>query len=94
MAASLKVREAAESCPGRESLLWKRLPEQAIPAALASNAGEDKIDALLELRSHRSGNSNSGVTHRASPEKSTQHGFQPTLLNIQFRLLASLPAVF
>ena len=68
---------------------------EAIPAALASNAGEDKIDALLELRSlHRSGNSNSGVTQSGKPEKSTQHGFQPTLLNIQFRLLASLPAVF
>lgn len=70
MAASLKVREAAESCPGRERLAMEAFARalEAIPAALASNAGEDKIDALLELRSlHRSGNSNSGVTQSGKP---------------------------
>ena len=70
MAASLKVREAAESCPGRERLAMEAFARalEAIPAALASNAGEDKIDALLELRSiHRSGNSNSGITQSGKP---------------------------
>jgi len=65
MAASLRVREAAENCPGRERLSIEAFARalEGIPAALAANAGEDKIDVLLELRSlHRSGQINSGIT--------------------------------
>jgi len=68
--ASLKVREAAEKCPGRERLSMEAFARalEAIPSALASNAGEDKIDALLELRSlHRSGKINSGITQSGKP---------------------------
>ena len=41
---------------------------EGIPAALSANAGEDKIDALLELRSlHRAGQIDSGITHSGKP---------------------------
>jgi chaperonin GroEL (HSP60 family) len=41
---------------------------EAIPSALATNMGEDRIDSLLELRSmHRSGQSNSGITQSGKP---------------------------
>tara|TARA_Y100001954_G_scaffold56852_2_gene61274 strand:- start:4561 stop:6150 length:1590 start_codon:yes stop_codon:yes gene_type:complete len=70
MAASLKVREAAERNPGRERLAMEAFARalEGIPSALASNAGEDKIDSLLELRSlHRSGKINSGITQSGKP---------------------------
>ena len=70
MAASLRVREAAENCSGRERLSMEAFARaiESIPAALAENAGEDKIDALLELRSlHRSGKINSGITQSGKP---------------------------
>ena len=70
MAASLKVREAAESCSGRERLAMEAFARalEGIPSALAANAGEDKIDSLLELRSlHRSGKTNSGITQSGTP---------------------------
>ncbi|MBJ47264.1 MAG: hypothetical protein CMB59_05155 [Euryarchaeota archaeon] len=70
MAASLKVREAAENCPGRERLSMEAFARalEGIPAALSANAGEDKIDALLELRSlHRAGKTDSGITQSGKP---------------------------
>ena len=70
MAASLKVRESAERNPGRERLAMEAFARalEGIPSALASNAGEDKIDSLLELRSlHRSGKINSGITQSGKP---------------------------
>ena len=70
MAASLKVREAAENCPGRERLSMEAFARalEGIPAALSVNAGEDKIDALLELRSlHRAGKTDSGITQSGKP---------------------------
>ena len=70
MAASLKVREAAENCSGRERLSMEAFARalEGIPAALAANAGEDKIDALLELRSlHRSGQINGGIMQSGKP---------------------------
>ena len=70
MAASLKVREIAENCPGRERLAMEAFARalEGIPAALAANAGEDKIDSLLELRSlHRAGEINSGIAQSGSP---------------------------
>ncbi|MEE2984602.1 MAG: TCP-1/cpn60 chaperonin family protein [Candidatus Thermoplasmatota archaeon] len=70
MAASLKVREAAENYAGRERLSMEAFSRalEAIPAALATNTGEDRIDSLLELRSlHRSGKENSGITHSGKP---------------------------
>ncbi len=65
MATSLRVREAAENCSGRERLSMEAFARaiESIPAALAANAGEDRIDTLLELRSlHRSGKIDSGIT--------------------------------
>ena len=65
MAASLRVRESAERCAGRERLSMEAFARalEGIPASLAANAGEDKIDTLLELRSlHRAGQTNSGIT--------------------------------
>ena len=70
IAASLRVREAAEKCPGRERLSMEAFSRalEAIPAALATNNGEDRIDALLELRSmHRAGHSNAGITQSGKP---------------------------
>ena len=70
MAASLRVREAAEKCSGRERLSMEAFSRalEAIPAALATNTGEDRIDTLLELRSmHRAGNSNAGITQSGKP---------------------------
>lgn len=70
MAASLRVREAAENCAGRERLSMEAFSRalEAIPAALATNTGEDRIDSLLELRSmHRAGKINSGITQIGKP---------------------------
>ena len=74
IAASLRVREAAEKCPGRERLSMEAFSRalEAIPASLATNNGEDRIDALLELRSlHRSGKTNSGITQSGKPGEIT-----------------------
>ena len=70
IAASLKVREVAENCAGRERLSMEAFSRalEAIPAALAINTGTDQIDALLELRSlHRAGNSGAGITQSGAP---------------------------
>ena len=70
MAASLRIREAAEGCAGRERLAMEAFARalEGIPAALAINAGGDRIDSLLQLRSlHRSGKTNSGITQSGSP---------------------------
>ena len=70
LAASLRVREVAERCPGRERLSMDAFSRslEAIPAALATNNGGDRIDTLLELRAlHRSGNTNSGITQSGKP---------------------------
>ena len=70
VAASLKVREAAENCAGRERLSMEAFSRslEAIPAALAINTGTDQIDALLELRSmHRAGDFNAGITQSGIP---------------------------
>ncbi len=70
MAASLKVRETAESCSGRERLSMEAFSRalEAIPAALAINTGTDRIDALLELRSmHRAGVSDAGINQSGAP---------------------------
>ena len=71
MAASLKVREAAENCPGRRTVYggFARALE-GIPAALSANAGEDKIDALLELLITQAGKTDSGITQSGKPEPS------------------------
>ena len=64
MAASLAIKEASESCAGRERLAMEAFARalEAIPATLADNAGIDRLDALLELRaSHRQGNFNHGI---------------------------------
>ena len=70
MAASLKVRETAEGCSGRERLSMEAFSRalEAIPAALATNTGTDRIDALLELRSmHRAGVSDAGINQSGAP---------------------------
>ena len=75
MAASLKIREAAEKCSGRERLSMEAFARalESIPSALATNTGEDKIDTLLELRAlHRSGQTDAGVTRSGKPGKITE----------------------
>jgi len=70
MAASLRVREVAENCAGRERLSMEAFSRalEAIPAALATNTGTDRIDALLELRAlHRSGNTSAGINQSGAP---------------------------
>ena len=70
MASSLKVREIAEECSGRERLSMEAFARalEAIPSALATNTGEDKIDALLELRAlHRGGQIDAGITCTGKP---------------------------
>ena len=70
MASSLKVREIAEECSGRERLSMEAFARalEAIPSALATNTGEDKIDALLELRAlHRGGQIDAGITYTGKP---------------------------
>ena len=64
IAASLAVKETAESNPGRERLAMEAFARalEAIPATLASNAGQHRLDALLSLRSlYRSGVKHSGI---------------------------------
>ena len=66
MAASLAIKEDAESQGGRERLAMEAFARalEAIPASLATNAGHDHLDTLLTLRSlHRDGSPNSGVQH-------------------------------
>jgi len=70
MAASLAVREVAETHGGRERLSMEAFSRalEAIPASLAGNTGADRIDTLLELRSlHRGGDSNAGINHAGVP---------------------------
>tara|TARA_B100000287_G_scaffold130910_2_gene123084 strand:+ start:381 stop:1943 length:1563 start_codon:yes stop_codon:yes gene_type:complete len=70
MAASLEVRKRSEHCAGRERLSMEAFSRalEAIPAALATNTGRDRIDSLLELRSlHGSGESDAGITRTGSP---------------------------
>ncbi len=70
MAASMAIREEAETCGGRERLAMEAFSRalEAIPVSLAANTGADKIDTLLELRSlHRKGNFNAGIDHSGAP---------------------------
>lgn len=69
-AASLKVKEIAETNSGRERLAMEAFARalESIPATLAANNGRDRIDTLLELRSmHRNGNSDFGVSQSGLP---------------------------
>ena len=64
IAASLAIKEKAESNSGRERLAMEAFARalEAIPATLASNAGQHRLDALLSLRSlHRKGIENTGI---------------------------------
>jgi len=64
IAASLTIKEKAESNAGRERLAMEAFARalEAIPATLASNAGQHRLDALLSLRSlQRSTIKNSGI---------------------------------
>jgi chaperonin GroEL (HSP60 family) len=64
IAASLAIKEAAEVQGGRERLAMEAFARalEAIPAVLATNAGHDHLDTLLELRAHhRDGSAESGV---------------------------------
>ena len=72
IAASLAIREAAETKSGRERLGMEAFSRalEAIPATLAENIGSDRLDTLLELRSlHRAGNKNSGVGKEGMPDR-------------------------
>ncbi|MEM2321575.1 MAG: TCP-1/cpn60 chaperonin family protein, partial [Candidatus Bathyarchaeia archaeon] len=58
------IREYAQSLPGREQLAAQSFAEavEAIPTALAENAGLDPIDILSELRArHERGETWAGV---------------------------------
>ena len=64
MSASLLVREKAELNSGRERLAMEAFARalESIPATLASNAGQHRLDALLSLRAlQRNNTSNSGI---------------------------------
>ena len=70
IAASLAIREAAETKSGRERLGMEAFSRalEAIPATLAENIGGDRLDTLLQLRSlHRAGKKNSGVGKEGDP---------------------------
>ena len=72
IAASLAIREAAETKSGRERLGMEAFSRalEAIPATLAENIGSDRLDTLLELRSlHRAGKKNSGVGKEGMPDR-------------------------
>jgi chaperonin GroEL (HSP60 family) len=64
IAAALHLREWAESISGRQRLAVEGFARalETIPSTLALNAGEDQIDALLQLRAaHRNQSSRFGV---------------------------------
>ena len=72
MSASLSVRQEAEKCSGRERLSMEAFARalEAVPAALATNTGGDRIDSLLQLRSmHHSGKNSSGISHSGDPSE-------------------------
>ena len=67
MSASLFVREQAELNPGRERLAMEAFARalESIPATLASNAGQHRLDALLSLRAvQRNNTSESGINKK------------------------------
>ena len=67
MSASLFVRENAELNPGRERLAMEAFARalESIPATLASNAGQHRLDSLLSLRAlQRNNTSNSGINKK------------------------------
>jgi len=71
MSASLLVREKAELNPGRERLAMEAFARalESIPATLASNAGQHRLDALLSLRAlHRNNTSNGGINKNGEAE--------------------------
>ena len=71
MSASLIVREKAELNPGRERLAMEAFARalEAIPATLASNAGQHRLDALLSLRAlHRNNAPNGGISKSGEAE--------------------------
>ena len=64
MSASLVVREKAELHPGKERLAIEAFARalESIPATLASNAGQHRLDSLLSLRAlQRNGSRNAGI---------------------------------
>jgi chaperonin GroEL (HSP60 family) len=72
ISASLAIRKEAETCSGRERLSMEAFARalEAIPAALATNTGEDRIDALLQLRSmHHGGNNSAGINRFGEPSE-------------------------
>ena len=69
IAAALHLRELAEATAGRHRLAIEAFSRalEAIPVALASNAGEDQIDTLLKLRAaHRNESVDFGVSKDGS----------------------------
>ena len=78
MSASLSVRQEAEKCSGRERLSMEAFARalEAIPAALSTNTGGDRIDSLLQLRSmHHSGKKTSGINGFAERNMTPASGF-------------------
>jgi chaperonin GroEL (HSP60 family) len=64
MGASLRIKEAAETHPGRERLAMEAFARalETVPSTLAQNAGVERLDTLLALRAaHRSGAWGSGI---------------------------------
>ncbi|MGB2031257.1 MAG: TCP-1/cpn60 chaperonin family protein [Candidatus Poseidoniaceae archaeon] len=64
IAAALRLREEGESISGRQRLAIEGFARalETIPSTLALNAGEDQIDALLQLRAaHRNQSNQFGV---------------------------------
>ena len=64
IAAALCLREEGESISGRQRLAIEGFARalETIPSTLALNAGEDQIDALLQLRAaHRNQSNQFGV---------------------------------
>ena len=64
MSASLVVREKAELHSGKERLAMEAFARalESIPATLASNAGQHRLDSLLSLRAlQRNGSGNAGI---------------------------------
>ena len=64
MSASLYVREKSEMHSGKERLAMEAFARalEAIPATLASNAGQHRLDSLLSLTAlRRNGSSNAGI---------------------------------
>lgn len=64
MGAALAIKEAAEQQSGRERLAMEAYARalEAVPSTLAANAGADRLDSLLALRSaHRQGQEICGI---------------------------------